>query len=438
MNIKKKEFNKASFALLGNTSTLIFSFLNFLLIIRIFPQETFGIWVLFLVLNSMAEMSRMGFVYHGVVKFITESKNEYSSIFTTGLIFNTIISLLLYLLLLVLSQPLSDLWHNQEIIELIKLYGIFFLTFGSMKYLEHILVANGDFKGIFLVNTLYGALNLAQFLILFLTEKIDQLTTIIWIQSFSALMAILFALYLRNQYFKLGKVSWVWISKLFTYGKYVFGTNLSSMILQKMDLIMIGYFMNPMAVAAYHVAAKISNYIEMPMKGISQIIFPKIVSGYLKEGKSNVGKIYEKSIGLLLALIVPPSIIIFILAKPVLLLVGGPEYISSVPILQILLIYSIIKPWGRVFGLSLDAIGKPDINFYFLLFGLAVNLFLNVLLIPKFGIAGAAIATLASISFTTIIGQLFMSRIVTISLWEPFRLMLGFYKYGIKKLSLRF
>lgn len=409
-----------SYAILGNVSTALFSFLGFLIIIRSFTKEEFGVWALFLAINSFIEMTRRGFVYHGVVKYSSENKEQQPALFSSGFLFNTCIVCVQYIAIIVISKPLSVLWHTPELVILLKTYGVFMIIYGSLKYVEYYQIINEDFKGIFIADSLYGFINLFCLILLYNGIIDSNLSSIIWIQSFSATLVLIYIFVFRKRYFKWGKVSFGLVKRLFHYGKYVFGTNLSSMLLQKTDLFMIGYFLNPAAVATYSVAVRISNYIEIPMKGLSQFIFPKIVLGFNKNGSKKAGYLFEKSVGLLLTMIIPPSLILFILAKPTLLLLGGEQYVSSVIILKILLIYSIFKPWGRIFGLSLDAMGKPHINFYMLLFSMFINVLFNYYLIQSFGVVGAATATVMSILISTVLSMMIISKMLPINLFKPF------------------
>lgn len=426
-----------SYAILGNVATTLFSFLSFLIIIRLFSKEEFGVWALFLTITSLVEMTRVGFVYHGVVKFCSEDKAKYSTIFTAGFILNSLVNVVLILVLLLVSGFLVYIWHAPQLIILIKYYCFFVMIYGVNKYLEHFLVSNNDFKGIFFSNTVYGATFVGSIILMNWLNMLDSLERIILLQAAAAIVNLVFLVLARGSTFIFGKINFAWIKKLFHYGKYVFGTNISSMLLQRTDILMIGFFLNPLAVAAYSIATRFSNYIEIPMKAISQIVFPKIVAKFNNGGSHNVGVIFEKSVGILLLFVMPLSLLLFIFAKPILLIVAGEEYVSSVLILRILLVYSFFKPWGRIFGLSLDAIGKPNINFYMLIIALGLNVGLNYFFIPLWGVVGAATATVITALISTIISLYYLAKISPFSLIQPFYFSWNYVKEGLRILKLK-
>jgi len=76
--------------------------------------------------------------------------------------------------------------------------------------------------------------------------------------------------------------------------------------------------------------------------------------------------------------------------------------------LRILAIFVFVKILGRFSGITLDAIGKPNYNFYILLVTLGVNVILNFILIENYGIYGIAYAT----SISWLLGSLLSSLVL--------------------------
>ena len=101
---------------------------------------------------------------------------------------------------------------------------------------------------------------------------------------------------------------------------------------------------------------------------------------------------------------------IMLFNKQIINTLSTESYSSTPLVIIILLAGSLVKPVGRVFGLLLDAMGRPKVNFQMLSFSLAVNLIMNLALIPSYGAIGAAIATSSSIVLTIIAGQLLLRR----------------------------
>lgn len=55
------------------------------------------------------------------------------------------------------------------------------------------------------------------------------------------------------------KIDREWMKTLFRFGKFVLGTNLATMAYKSVDKMLLGILLNPVAVASYELAIRISN-----------------------------------------------------------------------------------------------------------------------------------------------------------------------------------
>lgn len=427
----------SSYSLLGYAAQLGLAFVSFLLLVRAMSPYDFGVWVLFLTPTSFAEMGRIGLTQNAVVKFYVESEGERSKILTAGLVLNTLCTLALSILLIALSYPLAVLWSAPELPALMLWYPIIALVHGTARYFDAAHMGQQDFRGIFWSKLLYGGGFIVGITWMWWSMGKVELQYLPLLQLLAAIPSLLvFGVY-RRSVLRFGELSKEWIYKLFHFGKFVLGTNFSSMFFNKVDLLMLAFFMNPIAVGLYNVATRITNYMEVPMSGISQAIYPRLAQVGHERGYLKVGALYERSVGYLLALTIPIVGVVFFLPEMIIQIVAGKQYLEAAPVLSILVIAVLVKPWGRLFGITLDAIGKPKLNFYFLLIGLLLNIILNGIFIQVWGMRGAAFATLVSLWSFVIAGQLFIARIIPIRQSEIWRRFLIFYKQPITELRMQ-
>lgn len=424
-------FRSGSYSLLGYGSQLGFAFFAFLVVVRLLPEYEFGVWVLYMTVTSFAEMARIGLIQNGLVKFCAEAPENYGRIISAGLLLNTLAGLSLALLLIGLGYPLGRLWSTPELARLLWWYLPYVLIFGSARFIDFVHMARGDFRGIFFSKFAYGFLFLAMVLGYWYWYGSLDLFWLPLLQIVAAAVSLIIILNYRRRYIRLDTLDLEWVARLFHFGKYVLGTNFSSMLFNKMDLMMVGAFINPVAVATYNVAARISNYMEAPMTGIAQVIYPKMAEANREKGEALVTALYEKSIAVLMSLMLPFTIGVLLLAKPVVVLLAGASYAGAAPVLSILVIAIFLKPWGRLFGITLDAIGRPRLNFQVLALSLLLNIGLNLLLIPPYGIRGAACATLIAIWTNIIAGQIIIRRILPVDHWKIVREMFALYQRSV-------
>lgn len=425
---QQKGWMKAgSYSLLGYAAQLGFAFVSFVILVRLLPEYDFGVWVLFLTLTSFAEMGRSGLLQNAVIKFCVEEEGEYGNILSSGLWVNTLGSIVLGLVLVVMIYPLSRMWSAPELTQLIWWYLPWALLNGTARYFDFAHMVHHDFKGIFWSKGIYGFSFLLGIVGIWWWTESMELSYLPILQIIAALPALIVFFFYRRDYLLWGKYSTAWAKRIVHFGKYVLGTNISSMLFNKMDLMMVGFFLNPAAVAIYNVATRVTNYLEVPMSGISQVIYPKIALANSNGGKVEVGALYEKAVGVIVALVLPLVILVLGLSEWVVTLVAGPAYAAAAPLLNILVLAVMIKPWGRLFGITLDAIGKPQLNFVLLAVGLVLNIVLNALFISWWGLQGAAIATLVAMILLVVTGQILIDRMLPISQGNIFRQILRVY-----------
>lgn len=434
---KQSLLKSSSYSLLGYGAQLGLAAISFLLLVRIMPTYDFGIWVLFLTPTSFADMGRIGLTQNGVIKYYLEEESQQDQIITAGLFLSVMSTLVISLLLIVLSYPLAVWWSAPELPALIRWYPLIALVHGTARYLDVVHMARHDFKGIFWSKTLYGLTFIIGILMLWWGSGSLSVQYLPLLQLLAAVPSLGLFLFYKRSYLKWGRLDFAWIKKLFQFGKFVLGTNFSSMFFNKVDLMMLAVFLNPVMVGLYNVATRVTNYMEVPMSGLSQAIYPRIAEAGSEEGYHKIGQIYERSVGYLLALTLPIVLFVFFFPEPILYLLAGEEYLAAAPVLSILVVAVLVKPWGRLFGITLDAIGKPKINFYFLLGGLCVNILLNWLFVSRWGMQGAAYATLISLWGFVICGQLFIRRIIPIRQSEIWRRIWSFYRQPITELRMQ-
>jgi O-antigen/teichoic acid export membrane protein len=127
-------------------------------------------------------------------------------------------------------------------------------------------------------------------------------------------------------------------------------------------------------------------------------------------------------------------------AKEIIIMLFKENFVNSVLPLQILLVGTVIRGCIHVpIGGSLSGIGRPDLSLKISIFMITVNIILDVLLIPGFGIIGAAIATSISLILGAFINLYFVIKKMHIKIdikWYLKLLILTFFflvlfKYGI-------
>lgn len=121
-------------------------------------------------------------------------------------------------------------------------------------------------------------------------------------------------------------------------------------------------------------------------------IYP-VMSNFFKSSPGSLKLSLEKSFKYLTVLGIPIGIGTTLLAKRFILVVFGTQYINSIIALQILIWSSVFIFINNAFANLLNSINKQVIITKVMGICLGVNVVLNLILIPKYGLIGASITT---------------------------------------------
>ena len=431
---KPKKGSGGFLAVMGQLANQGFALLSLLILLRLISREAYGMWALYLTVLSMAEMTRAGFVQNGLVSFVHAHPEEDDKIIGSAYVMNLCLGIVIWGIFMGLSIPLSEWWSAPALPTLTMWYGLFMLTLGGLRFLEYVQIARQDFRGVLLGNLIYGGGQCAVMTYWWITGFSPELYMLIWVQAGAAAAGACAVWLYRRHLLTWARPSWSWIIRLADYGRFVLGTNLGSMLLQRVDVMMIGFFLGPNSVAPYNVALRITGYLEVPLRGLATAVFPRMGKAWKEEGKEAVGRLYEKTTADMLALTIPVCIGLAIFAEWAIQIIAGPGYEDAVFILRVLLLFALLKPWGRVFGTTLDAIGKPKTNFHYVMLGVLVNVVLNSFFIPFLDLPGAAYATVLAMLIMVMINQAKINTMIPVRALQVLRDLNGSYRYWYARL----
>lgn len=175
---------------------------------------------------------------------------------------------------------------------------------------------------------------------------------------------------------------------------------LSSQIHERIDIFMIAYFLaDPTQVAFYAIAVGLVDSLKMAPEAIRTAAYPELAS--LSEGKSVelVCRVSRQSVVAVLAM----ALAVGALGSYIVPLLYGADYQASVLPLLILLPGMVLLTLYRVLATFFTAIDRQSTALIIQGIAVATNIGLNVVLIPEFGILGAAAASLASYALETLL-----------------------------------
>jgi len=192
------------------------------------------------------------------------------------------------------------------------------------------------------------------------------------------------------------------------YGLKVHLGTVISFLHYRACLFLINIFLNPSAVGLFSVAVGIAEGMWLISESVGTVLFPKIASETNPDSLKRFTPLVCRNV-LLVALIVAVLLIVF--SHWLIVLLYSDSFLESVQPFRILLIGALAVCGHGVLVNDLMARGKPILVSYIAGIPLILNIILNVLWVPRWGITGAAWATTVSYSIMFIITVLVYSKI---------------------------
>ncbi|MFB6159823.1 MAG: flippase [Haloferacaceae archaeon] len=184
--------------------------------------------------------------------------------------------------------------------------------------------------------------------------------------------------------------------RIFEYNLPLTLTKGAGLVLSKTDILLVGLFMNTAAVGYYTLGLQIAEFVIIPATSLGFVISPAFGESRARGELDEARTVYETSLKHTLLLYLPAAAGLFVVAEPAVRLVFGASYLNAVPAIRVLTLFVVFKAIDDITHLALDYLGEARLRAVAKGGGAVVNVGLNVLLIPRVGIVGAAVATVCT------------------------------------------
>lgn len=212
---------------------------------------------------------------------------------------------------------------------------------------------------------------------------------------------ILLIIYRRKSEQKL-VFSFEWAKKLINKSKFFIVAGMMVTIYVQTDKIMLKFMVGDAATGIYSAASACATMSSFVFAAIIDSMRPTIV-----EHKRENSPLYETNMCRLYSIIIymalAQSIVMTLFAKPIIWILYGVEYFPAISVLAIIVWQATFSYMGAVRNVWILAEEKQNYLWIINLSGALVNVVLNLILIPIFGVEGAAIASVATQMFTNFI-----------------------------------
>ncbi len=378
--------------------SIFLSFLQGIIIARYLLPEGRGIIAIYLaVVNMLLPLSELG-IKQASAYYLSKVKIDITKIVNTQTITLLISSVLTIILLFIIYsiQQLDNFFILLMIFISIPLriyvsfttaYGLSFREINKINIIQFLLI----FIDFIFVVIFFVVLKIDlkyYFVSYFLASLVASIYTFVWLKVSYNITFIININEYKKESFKILKKGISYALPLF-----VIGLNYS------LDLLILDYFVNKDLIGIYAVGVTLAVLIWQLPTILSFLIFSYSVS--TKDEKQFSLNLWNKTKQLMIILI-PISFLLTLSFKYLIPFIYGEAYSESFNVILYLMpgVYFMIG--FKLLNGDLAARGYPQIALYIFSTGIIINILLNILLIPIYGINGAAIASSISYLFCSI------------------------------------
>jgi O-antigen/teichoic acid export membrane protein len=380
------------------STVLIFigAFLSNVLIIKLIGAEGKGLIANFVAFFGL--ISGISYLSLGAGLIYRSNQNTAFTKYFNSAIVYSIINGLLVSLLLIIFKPLI-LTHVLKNIPVSYFnLGVVFIVFDTLG--KAAIAATRTNKKVRIYNISLILNTLIPFLIIFIlwffSVKIEPLTIIV-ITYMGAFMLLTYIFFSFSKQINLRLANFTAIKEMLAYGIREHIGLVAQKINLRLDIVIMGMILSADMIGYYSIAVLFAELMWYLPNAIGVFLFPVISSNKnIKESYKKVTSIHRISMVLLLIL----SIFLFLFVEYPIVFLFGSDFIITVQVVKLLLIGTLSLSSAKIITKYFSGIGKPFINSKATILGAIFNVLGLSILLPIYGIVGAAIAT--SISYTVI------------------------------------
>ena len=179
------------------------------------------------------------------------------------------------------------------------------------------------------------------------------------------------------------------LMKAFSQGKWVFVSVASESVFVRIDILFLTRYVDFESLGIYSVAATLIQVVYLATGALAGICLPKAAAAI--RSKQAFKGFFRESI-LIIGLIVAGILVFMLLAPYAITILYGHEYAAATKVLRILLVGWIFNVFFIPFSFMFLALGDSQTRFYIEFFKLLLGISLLALIVPRYGVVGAAYA----------------------------------------------
>ena len=369
-DLRQKAVKGVVWTALQKYSTMLIQFVSGIILARLLTPQDYGCIGMLLIFMLLAE----SFIDGGFGSALIQKKNPTQTDYSTIFYWNISLSVVLYAILYLAAPFIASFYDIPLLSDVLRVQGIVLFIFAFNIVQSNQLRKKLNFKALSIVTILTSLTALAVTVIM-AYHGLGVWALVAQNILTAAIPAIIFWFYVRWR--PQWTFSWKSFHELFSFGFYMFLTNLLNQFGQQIQGLLIGRFYNAATMGYYSKANSTERLASTSIsKVMSQVTYPLYAE--MQGDKSALGNTIKKITLTLSYVTFPLMFILLLCAKPLFILLYSDRWADSVPYFQVLCIAGLAYSLQSVNYQSVAAIGKSRTMFVWTFVKRAVGIVLVV------------------------------------------------------------
>lgn len=407
----------AGIMLIGSMIAYALRYVIFIIATRGVGVDAYGIYSLGMSWITIASTIAVLGVDIGVVRYVSifRGKNDVSRI--KGTLFNSlgiviiagvVVGILAFLLAPALSQKI---YQKPDLTPILQLFAV------SVPFFSATMIMLGGTQGFLkmqytvYISNLFVPLGRVVLSLLFLAVGLNVMG-LVWAYVIPVVVGAFGAFFLLNKTFHLfdHTIQAIGVTReLLKFSTPLVVLDVLQLVGGQTELLFLGLFANAADVGIYSAALTMSLIAVVILGAFNSVFSPMVSDLHQRHLMDQLRRLYCLTTKWALTLALPVSLVMFLFPAP-LLSISGRGFTDASQVLVILVIGQLVQVAIGSSGTVLMMSGRSKLSLGISLFKLVVSIILDLLLIPKFNLFGAAIASTCVLILTSMLSLLIVYK----------------------------
>ena len=354
-NLKQKAAAGMIWSALQRYSTMLISFISGIILARLLTPYDYGCIGMLSIFMILAESFIDGGFGSALIQKKRPTQEDYSTIF----FWNLGMAVLLYAVLYFCAPAIADFYGIPLLCDVLRVQGVILFIYAFNIVQRNQLQKKLNFKILSIV-TITTSVTALIVTILMAYHGFGVWSLVAQGIISAAIPALVFWFYIKWR--PSLTFSWKSFRELFSFGFYMFLTNLLNQFGQQIQGLLIGKVYNPSTMGYYSKAHATEKLASTSIGSVmNQVTYPLYAEA--QDDKKLLGNMIKRITMTLSYITWPLMFILLLCAKPIFVLLYSDRWVASVPYFQVLCIVGLAFCLQSVNNQSIAAVGKSKAMF---------------------------------------------------------------------------